>query len=271
MASVNGCMDSTAGIDPKLFYLAVAGLTWLLIYAWRKFSISTWNAVTRQKPILENLPALVLSGLMSAAPAIDKGFLAVVVNLIYGAIASGSVSIVTHHMLKDSPLPYEGAGGTPPAPVSTSGPTNLIRGLVAFLALGLFGGAVGCAHLQPVVNDLPRAIAYAQDAELALDIAETAERSIFMVSPNPALQAKVETGIADARTALDAGIRICLGGENLSQAQIDQAFGNFKQAYTDIMALLGPLGVHRANPGGKSGARPGGGYVVVDPLLVASK
>lgn len=142
---------------------------------------------------------------------------------------------------------------------------------VLILAVALSSAAaMGCAHLQPVVDNLPRAVAYAQDAEIALDIVETAEKGIFAVSPNPALQAKVETGIADARTALDAGLKLCMGGESLSQSQIDQAFGNFKTAYTDIMALLGPLGVHRATPGGKSGASPGGGYVVVDPLVVAT-
>ena len=126
-----------------------------------------------------------------------------------------------------------------------------------------------CAHLQPVVDNLPRAVAYAQDGLIALDIVETAEKSIFAVSPNPALQSKVEAGIADARTALDAGLKLCVGGENLSQAQIDAAFANFKTAYTDIMALLGPLGVRRAPAAGHSGAQRGGDYVVADPLLLA--
>jgi len=140
--------------------------------------------------------------------------------------------------------------------------------LSAFLALP---AVTGCAHFQPIVDNLPRAVAYAQDAELALTIAETAEKTAFAFSPNPTLQSKVEAGIADARAALDGGLKICMGGENLSQSQIDQAFANFKGAYTDILGLLGPLGIHRAPAGGKSGARPGGGYVIVDPLLLASK
>lgn len=143
---------------------------------------------------------------------------------------------------------------------------NIVLTLIA--AASLFAG---CAHLQPVVDNLPKAIAYAQDAEIALTIVETAEKTAFAVHPDPELQAKIETGIADARTALDAGLKICMGGENLSQAQIDQAFANFKTAYTDVMALLGPLGVKRVPTRGKSGARPGGGYFVVDPLIVASK
>jgi len=145
------------------------------------------------------------------------------------------------------------------------------RRLRFLIVLAGFCAAPACAHLQPVVDNLPRAVAYAQDAQIALEIVESTERAVFAVSPNPALQAKVETGIADARTALDAGLKLCLGGENLSQAQIDQAFANFKTAYTDIMALLGPMGVKRAPPAGKSGAHPGGDYVIADPLLLASR
>lgn len=146
---------------------------------------------------------------------------------------------------------------------------KLARRLRFLIVLAGFCGVPACAHLQPVVDNLPRAVAYAQDGLIALDIVESTEKAVFAVSPNPALQAKVETGIADARTALDAGLKLCLGGENLSQAQIDQAFANFKTAYTDIMALLGPLGVRRAPAAGHSGGQHGGGYVVADPLLLA--
>ena len=140
-----------------------------------------------------------------------------------------------------------------------------MKNLVALVPFVLL---VSCAHLQPVVDSLPKAVAYAQDAEIALTIVETAEKTAFAVKPDPALQAKVELGIADARTALDAGLKICMAGTSLSQAQIDQAFTNFKTAYTDILSLLGPLGVHRTTVGGRSSARRGE-YVIVDPLLVS--
>jgi hypothetical protein len=154
---------------------------------------------------------------------------------------------------------------------------DIIRAWFHGMAIGLGLLVVGvalapladCAHLQPVVDNLPRAVAYAQDGLIALDIVETAEKTAFAIHPDAALQAKVELGIADARTALDAGLKICLGGEALNQAQIDQAFASFKAAYTDVMALLGPLGIQRvpAASGGKSGARPGGHYLVADPIL----
>ena len=125
-----------------------------------------------------------------------------------------------------------------------------------------------CAHLQPAVDSLPKVLAYIQDAELALDIIETAEKTAFAVKPNPALQAKVEAGINDARTALDAGLKICTGATDLTQAQIDQAFANFKTAYTDILALLGPMGIHRGAPSGNASAGHGEVFVP-DPILLS--
>jgi hypothetical protein len=109
-----------AGLDPKVLYTATAGVVWLTIYAWRKVSMASWDAVTRQNPLLQNLPAMVLSGLISAAPHFDKGFVTALVDIVYGAATAGSLSIVSHHMLKDSPLPYQGGGPAPkPADVTS--------------------------------------------------------------------------------------------------------------------------------------------------------
>lgn len=98
--------------DPKLFYAIVAGLTWLLIYLWRKFSLGTWDALTKGRPFVEHMPALILSGLISLAPALDKGFWPALENLIYGIVFGGGAAVFGHRFLKDSPLPY--TGGTPP-------------------------------------------------------------------------------------------------------------------------------------------------------------
>jgi len=144
------------------------------------------------------------------------------------------------------------------------------RIIAAAFALALMSAtmaAPGCALFKPVVSNLPHAVAYAQDAELILTGLETFERGYFVVSPNPALQAKVEKGISDARVALDAGIRICDGTTELTNAQVDLAFADFKSAYTSLVALLGPLGVRRATPGSPMGAVRGG-YVAPDPLIL---
>jgi len=103
--------------NPKLFYLLTAGVVWVLIWAWRKVSIDSWNAVTRQNPLLQNLPSIVLSGLISAAPALNKGFVDALTDILYGAFAGGAMSVFSHHLLKESPLPYQGGG---PAPKPTA-------------------------------------------------------------------------------------------------------------------------------------------------------
>ena len=128
----------------------------------------------------------------------------------------------------------------------------------------------GCASLKPVVDYLPHAVAYAQDAEFILTGIETFEKGYFAVKPNPTLQSKVETGLTAARAALDAGIRVCDGTTELTQAQVDLAFADFKAAYTDLLSLLGPLGVQRGGTvGAKMGAPSGGTYMVPDPLILA--
>lgn len=102
-----------ASLDPRMFYAATAGLVWLVIYAWRKVSIASWDVVTRKSPLLQNLPAVVLAGLISAAPAINKSFVNTLFDVIYGALAGGALSVFSHHVMKDSPLPYQGGGPAP--------------------------------------------------------------------------------------------------------------------------------------------------------------
>lgn len=146
------------------------------------------------------------------------------------------------------------------------------RIIPAALALALLAASMalpGCATLRPVVDNLPKAVAYAQDAELVVTGLETFEKGYYMVKPNPAQQAIVENGIADARSALDAGIRICEGTTELSASQVDLAFSDFRKAYIDVVGLLGPIGVKRGTPGTRMGASPGG-YVAPDPLLLRS-
>lgn len=139
--------------------------------------------------------------------------------------------------------------------------------LLPILTLG------ACAHTQPLVtvvtNALPEATAYAEDASLILTGVETFEKGYYTVKPNVEQQKLVETAIARARSAIDAGLRVCMGIKDVSQSQIGPAFADFQRVYQDVLALLGPLGAHRAPPGHRLGATPGGGYAVPDPLLLA--
>lgn len=101
-------LEYIRSLDPKIVYSAVSALAGLIIYVWRKVSISTWDAITRKNEILQTLPAVILSGLMSAAPAIGKPMLNVVANIVFGAIFGGAGAIVGHQVLRASPLPYNG-------------------------------------------------------------------------------------------------------------------------------------------------------------------
>jgi hypothetical protein len=108
-------LEFIQSLDPKIVYSAVSALAGLMVYAWRKISIESWDAVTRKNEILQTLPAVILSGLMSAAPAIGKPLINVVANIVFGAFFGGAGAIVSHQVLKASPLPYN--GGIKPDPM----------------------------------------------------------------------------------------------------------------------------------------------------------
>jgi len=112
-------MNFIRSLDPKLFYALVAGLTWLVLYVWRRISIASWDAVTKKSPALQQLPALVLSALMSAAPAIGKGVGDVVQQVLLGVLFGGGGAALLHNLPAASPLPYTGnrkpePGAAPP-------------------------------------------------------------------------------------------------------------------------------------------------------------
>lgn len=117
-----GWQEVVQTTDPMVFYGAVAGLTWLLIWAWRRFLPNAWVFVTKKSPNLQQMPAFVLAGLMSAAPAIGvKSIWQVVQQVVIGSVASGLTSIGVHTFAKEATfLPYQ--GGKPPAVAPPSPP-----------------------------------------------------------------------------------------------------------------------------------------------------
>jgi len=148
-----------------------------------------------------------------------------------------------------------------------------LSGLILGVAMIAVGMSPGCAHLAPVINNLPQAEAYAKDAQVALVVVRATEQAIFATAPNPALQAKIEIGISDAQVANDAGLKICQGTQALSQVQIAEAFQDFQTAYVSVMALLGPLGVQRVGAPGRVSVRslpPGTRYVISDPAILSA-
>ncbi len=111
-------MNLLQHLDPKVVYLAVAGLTWLLVFAWRKFLPGLWDAVTRKGAALQQLPALVLAALLSAAPALGKPLWEAVQQILVSTALGWLSSTGFHVAMKDIPiLPYDGARkqlGRPP-------------------------------------------------------------------------------------------------------------------------------------------------------------
>ena len=101
-------------LDPKLFYALVAGTTWLALYLWRRISIASWDAVTKKSPWLQQLPALILSALLSAMPAIGRGVFNVVQQVLLGMLFGGGGAALLHNLPAASPLPYTGARPAPP-------------------------------------------------------------------------------------------------------------------------------------------------------------
>lgn len=110
-----------AGLDTRIFYLLLAGTVWLLIYVWRRVSMASWDAVTRHSPTLEQLPSLVLSALLAAAPSFGKPMLQVVQQAILGVVFGMLPAAGAHYIMKALPIPYNG-GQPPPKPPAPGAP-----------------------------------------------------------------------------------------------------------------------------------------------------
>lgn len=151
---------------------------------------------------------------------------------------------------------------------------NFLARLRALIILA--GFCASCATVKPVtktvVDLMPKVNTYVQDAQLVVSTVEGIEKSYFAVKSNPDLQKKVEILIANAKTALDAGLRACAATEDLSDGKIIDAFADFRGLYTDVVALLGPYGARRDGRAGAGAGAPGPDLALPDPpLLMAVK
>ena len=119
-------------IDPKLWYIGVAGVLWLVTYVWRRFLPSVWAAAISKSPALPQLWMTVLGALMNAAPAIGKPLGAFVEQLLVGAVLAVIGAQGIHDTFRALPGPYNGAQkqvaaafvkrNTPPSGVPTIDP-----------------------------------------------------------------------------------------------------------------------------------------------------
>jgi hypothetical protein len=108
MLQVKAFLES---LDPRAWYLASAGIVWLVTWIWRRFLPGLWALATAKGPALTQLPVIVLGALISAAPAIGKPLWALVQETIVGAILSAVSAQGVHAALKALPVPYDGAQG----------------------------------------------------------------------------------------------------------------------------------------------------------------
>jgi len=188
-------------------------------------------------------------------------------------------------ILGASPLPggtlLKGKGGPPAAVllpfVALLGMARVLFLLIAapvvfFIASAGVLATPGCATLKPVTNDvvnlMPKVHTYVEDGGLVISAVEGIEQSYFQARPNPDLQKKVEILIANAKTALRAGLKVCEATEHLSNSNIVAAFADFRGLYTDIVALLEPYGARRDGAMGAGAGPPGPDLALPDPPLL---
>lgn len=139
------------------------------------------------------------------------------------------------------------------------------------LALALLLLAIPVAGCSSIFSNLPQVLAYVQDGQLVLSTIESFAASYFAVRPDADLQAKVNKAIAKAKTALDLAIRAAQGVDGLKQADVDAAFQAFRQAYQDLLSLLGPMGVSEGEGLRLSSSDLGQLLVVPKPLALMGR
>jgi hypothetical protein len=121
----------------------------------------------------------------------------------------------------------------------------------------------GCPSAWPVITDV---LMYVEDAARILDIVRSSVNQYFAVTPNPAVQAKIEAAIGNTSLALDTLLRVGRGAKALDSKDSIAAFAQFRAAYEDLEALLKSAGV--VGPDGKMGVGAGQRMAFPRPLAL---
>jgi hypothetical protein len=101
----------------------------------------------------------------------------------------------------------------------------------------------GCATFGSGTSTLNKVATAVQDGTLILDSIETFVNSFLALNPNPSLSSKISVDLARARAALATAQQATSAIKDLKQGDIDAAFAAFETAYSDLLALVAPLGV----------------------------
>jgi len=132
----------------------------------------------------------------------------------------------------------------------------------AFLAALATFLAPGCATLPAA---LPGILSVITDGILVIDTIKNFIDTYFRAKPNPVLEQQIDTVIARALSALQVALSLTQGVQDIDQAKLDAAFADFQQVYTQLLALIAPLGVTQQ---GNTLQRTAQGLVVPEPVIM---
>jgi hypothetical protein len=144
---------------------------------------------------------------------------------------------------------------------------NLVAGFLIFLfALN----ASGCAT---IASSLPAIIAAINDSTLIVSQIESFVNLFFRLNPSPDKEQKIAEAIARVKTALEAAQRLANGVDKLDQGQVDAAFVEIRNAYTDLVSLCGSFGIGVKMTGKtmKATSGPGRTLTVPEPMIFVGK
>ena len=110
---------------------------------------------------------------------------------------------------------------------------------VAITALSF---CTGC-WLTSAASVFPAIAAVVSDSSAVLNIVQQAVDTWFLHKPDRELQARFNSAIRDAWTALRAATAATRGAESVSQEEYDKAFFAFKNAYAELHSLLKEHGI----------------------------
>lgn len=116
----------------------------------------------------------------------------------------------------------------------TLGAMKNIQKLLTALLLSI-SVSTGCAA---VMGALPTIIQLVQDAALILDDIDEAARPYFERAENKQLLGEYSEKMLVAKKALRVALRASEGGKRLSEAEVDEAFEDFREAYKDLLGVL---------------------------------
>ena len=123
------------------------------------------------------------------------------------------------------------------------------------LMLALLTVTPSCAA---VLRALPTVIQYVQDAQMILDMLDAQAQPLLKQFAGEEVKKEYSRAMVVARQSLQVALRSTKGADELSKSQTEEAFRDFRIAYTNLEAILrraGVMGVDgamKASPGAPS-------------------